>query len=51
MTLKQSLDITLSGYGPCSKHTLAEWLQARDLFRGNQPAALRTIPTVKALVI
>jgi len=51
MTLKEALDITLSGYGPCSQHTLAEWLQARDLYRGNQESALRTIPRVKPPIV
>ena len=43
MTLKEALNITLSGYGPCSHYTLAEWLEARDLYRSNQSAALKVI--------
>ncbi len=43
MTLKEAMSISLSGYGPCSQHTLADWLQARDIFRKNQEAAMRQI--------
>ena len=43
MTLKEAMNISLSGYGPCSQHTLAEWLHARDIFRRNQEAAMKQI--------
>ena len=43
MTLRESMNITLSGYGPCSTHTLAEWLMARDMYRKNQVAAEKQI--------
>lgn len=43
MTLKEAAYISLSGYGPTSMFTLAEWLEARDLFRKNQKAAYREI--------
>ena len=40
MTLRESVYITLTGYGPCSQFTLAEWLHAREMFRNNERAAL-----------
>ena len=43
MTLKDALYISLTGYGPCSQFTMAEWLQARELFRGNQEKAMSQI--------
>jgi len=43
MNLRQAMNISLSGYGPCSQHTLAEWLHARDIFRRNQEAAMKQI--------
>ena len=43
MTLKEAMNISLSGYGPTSMHTLAEWLEARDMFRKNEGAAMKLI--------
>jgi hypothetical protein len=43
MTLKEAAYIALSGYGPCTLHTLEEWLHARALFRANQKAAMQQI--------
>jgi len=43
MTLKEAAGIALTGYGPCSQHTLAEWLQARDMYRSNQISALKQL--------
>ena len=36
MTLKEAAYISLTGYGPCSQFTLAEWLHARELHRKNE---------------
>ena len=43
MDLKKAMYISLKGYGPCSDFTLAEWLEARDLFRANQKAAMAQV--------
>jgi hypothetical protein len=50
MTLRESAYITITGYGPCSQFTLAEWLHARDLFRKNQKAALAQINLPKEVI-
>ena len=43
MTIKRAAYIALSGYGPCSLFTLAEWLEARDLYRKNEKTAMAQI--------
>ena len=42
-TLREIAYIAVSGYGPTSQYTLAEWLEARDIFRANQAKALREV--------
>jgi len=43
MNLRQAMNITLTGYGPGSQFTLAEWLHARELFRKNEKAAMAQV--------
>ena len=50
MSLKDALYISTSGYGPCSTFTLAEWFEARDMFRNNQAKAFKSI-NYKHLVV
>ena len=50
MDLKRIAYIALTGYGPCSDFTLAEWLEARDLYRSNQTKILNSLNLPKGLI-
>ena len=43
MDLKRAAYIAVSGYSSHNEWTLAEWFEARDLFRENQEEALQRI--------
>ena len=43
MTLTRAMYISSYGYGPSSPFSLAEWLQARGVYRKHQAAAQKTV--------